>query len=177
MKRCLPLGRKVMINLDSKKQRRYFANKGAFSQSYGFSSSHVWMWELDNKKGWALKNWCFQTVVLEKTLDGPLDSKEIKPVNRKGNKHWIFIGRTDVEAEALVLWPPDVKNWLLGKNLDAGKDWMWEEMGTTEDEIIGWHHQLNAYEFEKTLGDGEGQGSLACCMGSQRVRHNLAMKQ
>ena len=145
-----------------KKQRHYFADKGTSSQSYGFFSGHVWMWELDNKKGWALKNWCFQTVVLEKTLDGPLDSKEIKPVNRKGNKHWIFIGRTDVEAEALVLWPPDVKNSLIGKDPDAGKDWR-QEKGTTEDEMFGWHHWLDGREFEKALGVGDGQGSLACC--------------
>ena len=129
-----------------KEQRHYFANKGAYSQSYGFSSSHVWMWELDHKEDWALKNWCFWTAVLEKTLQSPLDSKEIKPVNPKGNQPWIFTGRTD--AEALILWPPDAKNWLIGKDPDARKDWMQEEKGTTEDEMVGWHHWLNGHEFE-----------------------------
>ena len=107
--------------LHIKKQRHYFANEGPSSQSYGFSSGHVWMWELDHKESWELKNWCFWTVVLEKTLEGPLDFKEIKPVNPKGNQSWIFIGRTD--AEAPIFWPPDVKNWLIGKYPDAGKDW------------------------------------------------------
>ena len=104
-----------------KKQRHYFANKGPSSQGYGFSSGHVWMWELDYKESWALKNWCFWTVVLEKTLESPLDCKEIQPVHPEGNQSWIFIGRTDVEAETPVLWPPDVKNWLIGKYLMLGK--------------------------------------------------------
>ena len=125
-----------------------------------FSSSHVWMWELDHKEGWVLKNWCFQTVVLEKSLESPLESKEIKPVNPKGNQPWIFIGRID--AEAPILWPSDAKCQVIGKAPDAGKDWGKEEKGT-EDEIVSWHHQLNRHEFEQTLGDGEGQGSLACC--------------
>ena len=112
-----------------KKQRHYFANKGPPSQSYGFSNSHVWMWELDYKESWALKNWCFWTVVLEKTLESPLDCKEVKPVNPKGNQSWIFIGRIDAEAETPVLWPPDVKNWLIGKDPDARKDWRQEEKG------------------------------------------------
>ena len=146
-----------------KNQRWYFANKGSSSQSYGFSSSHVWMWELDYKESWMLKNWCFWTVVLEKTLESPLDCKEIKPVNRKGNQSWIFIGRTDVEAEAPTLWPPDMMPWLTGKDPDAGKDWRQEEKGMTEDEMVGWHHQLNGHEFEQVPGDGDGQGSLACC--------------
>ena len=136
-----------------------FADKGLYSQSYGLSSSHVQMWELDHKEGWALKNWCFQTVVLEKTIESPLDSKEIKAVNPKGNQSWIFIGKTDAEAKAPILWPPDVKNWLVGKDPDAGKDWR-QEKGTTEDEMVGWHHQLNGHEFEQAPGDGEGQGSL-----------------
>ena len=122
----------------------------------------VWMWELDHKEGWALKNWCFQTVMLEKTLASPLDSKKIKSVNLKGNQSWIFTGRTDAEAEALILWPPDAKNWLIWKDSDAGKDWR-QEKGMTVDEIVGWHHQLNGHEFEQTLGDDEGQGSLVCC--------------
>ena len=121
------------------------------------------MWELDHKEGWAPKNWCFWTVVLEKTLESPLDCKEIQPVNSKGNKAWIFIGRTNAEAETPALWSPDAKNWLIGKDPDAGKDWSQEKKGITEDEIVGWHHRLNGYEFEQALEDGEGQGSLACC--------------
>ena len=112
-------------------------NKGPSSQSYGFSSSYVWRWELDYKASWASKNWCFWTVVLEKTLESPLDCKEIQPVNPKGNQPWIFIGNTDAEAETPILWPPDVKNWLIGKDPDAGKDWQWEEKGMTEDETVG----------------------------------------
>ena len=121
------------------------------------------MWELDHKEGWVPKNWCFQTVVLEKTLQNPLDCKEIKPVNPKGNQPWIFIGMTDTETEAPMLWPLDVKSWLIGKGPDAVKDWRQEEKGTTEDETVGWHHQLSGHEFEQALGDGEGQGSPACC--------------
>ena len=131
-----------------KKQRHYFAHKRPFGQSYDFSSSHVWMWELDHKEGWALKNWCFWTVVLEKTLESSLDCKEIKPVNLKGNQSWLFIGRTDAEAEAPVLWPPYEKSRLIRKDSDAGKDWRQEEKGTTEDEIVGWHRLLNGHEIE-----------------------------
>ena len=111
------------------KQRHHFADKYLYSQGYGFSSNHVRMWKLDYKKGWAPKNWCFQTVVLEKTLESLLDSREIKLVNPIGNQPWIFIGRTDAEAEAPVLWPPDAKSWLIGKDFDAGKDWRQEEKG------------------------------------------------
>ena len=146
-----------------KKQGHYFANKGPYSQSYSFSSSHEWMWELDCKERWALKNWCFWTVVLEKTLESPLDSKEMKPVNPKGNQPWTFTGRTDTEAEASIIWPPEVKSQLIGKDPDAGKDWRQEEKGTTEDEMIGWHHWLSGHEFEQIQGDSEGQGSLVCC--------------
>ena len=122
------------------------------------------MWELDHKESWAPKNWCFfWTVVLQKTLESPLDFKEIKPVNSKGNQFWIFIGRTDAEDEVLVLWPPDAKNWPLGKYPDAWKDWRQEEKGMTEDEMVGWHHQLNGYEFEQAPGVGDEQGSQACC--------------
>ena len=117
---------------------------------------------LGHKEGWELKNWCFWTVVLEKTVESPLDCKEIKPVHPK-DQSWIFIGRTDAEVEAPILWPPDAKSWITGKDPDAGKDWRQEERGMTEDEMVGWHHQLNRREFEQTLGDGEGQGSLACC--------------
>ena len=121
------------------------------------------MWKLDDKESWAPKNWCFRIVVLEKTLESLLDSKEIKPVNPKGNKLWMFIGRTDAEAEAPILWPPDVKSQFTGKDPDAEKDWRQEGKWVTEDEMVGWHHQLNRYEFEQTSGDGEGQGSLVCC--------------
>ena len=117
------------------------------------------MWELDHEEGWASKNWCFWIVVLEKTLESPLDSKEINP---KENQHWIFIGRTDAEAEAPILWPPDAKSWLIGKDTDAGKD-CGQEVGATEDETVGWHHWLNGHEFEQTLERVMGQGSLACC--------------
>ena len=148
IKRRLLLGRKIMTNLDSiLKSKDILANKGPSSQSYGFSSSRVWMWQLDYKESWELKNWCFWTVVLEKTLESPLDCQEIQPVHPKGNQSWIFIGRTDAEAEAPILCPPNVKNWLLGKDPDTGKDWRWEK-GTVEGEIVGWHHQLNGHEFE-----------------------------
>ena len=121
------------------------------------------MWELDYKESWMLKNWCFWTVVLEKTLEVPLDCKEIKPVNPKGNQSWVFIGRTDAEAETSILWPPDTKNWLIGKDPDAGKDWGQEEKRISGDEMVGWHHWLNKHEFEQAPGDFEGQGSLAYC--------------
>ena len=121
------------------------------------------MWELDHKEGRVPKNWCFQTVVLEKTLESPLDSKEIKPVNLKGNQSWIFFGRTDAEAETPILWAPDTKSRLTGKDPDAGKHWGWEEKGAIEGEIVGWHHWPDGHEFEQTSGDSEGQESLACC--------------
>ena len=130
-----------------KKQRHYFVNKGSSSQGYGFSSSHAWMWELDYKENLAPKNWCFWTVVLEKTLESPLDFKEIQPVHPKGNKSWVFIGGTDVEAETPIFWPPDAKNWLIWKDPDAGKDWRREEKVTTENEMVVWRHQLNGHEF------------------------------
>ena len=138
-------------------------DKGPSSQSYGFSSSHVRMWELDYKESWAPKNWCFWTVVLEKTLESPLDCKEIQPVHPKGSQSWIFIGRTDANTEASTLWPLDWKKWLIGKDPDAWKDWRREEKGTTEDEMVGWRHWLNGHEFEQASGDGDGQGSLVCC--------------
>ena len=141
----------------------YFANKGPSSQGYGFSSSRVWMWELDYKESWALKNWCFWTVVLEKTLESPLDCNKIQPVHLKGNQSWMFIGKTDVEAETPILWPSDAKSWLIWKDPYSGKDWRWEEKGMTEDEMVGCHHRLNEYEFESTLGVGDGQEGLACC--------------
>ena len=147
IKRHLLLGRKVMTNLDSilKSRDIVLPKKGPSSQSYGFSSSFVWIWELDYKESWAPKNWFFWSVVLEKTLETLLDSKENQPVNPKGNQSWIFIGRTDAEAEAPNLWLPDLKNWLIGKDPSAGKDWRWEEKGMTEDEMLGWHHQLSGH--------------------------------
>ena len=151
IKRHLLLGRKAMTT-----------DKGPSSQSYGFSSSHVCMWDLDHKEGWVPKNGWFWTVVLEKTLESPLGNKEIKPVNPKGNQPWTFIGRTDAEAEVPIFWPLDGKSWLIRKDPDAGKDWR-QEKGTTEDEMVGWHHRLNGHEFEQTLGGGEGWGNLACC--------------
>ena len=120
------------------------------------------MWELNHNEGWALKNWCFWTVLLEKILESPLDYKEILPVHPKGNQSWIFIGRADAEAETQIFWPPDTKNWLVGKDPDAGKDWRQEEKGTTEDEMVGWHPWLDEHEFEQALGVGNGQGSLVC---------------
>ena len=133
-------------------QRHHFAGKGSYSQSYRFSSSHVQMWKVDHKEGWAPKNWCFPAVVLEKTLESPLDNKEIKPVNPKGNQPWIFIRRTD--AEVPILWPPAAKiHW---KDPEAGKDWGQEEKGVTEDETVGWHHWFNGHEFKQIPGDSEG---------------------
>ena len=146
-----------------KKQSHYFADKGPSSQSYSFSSSHVWMWELDYKESWAPKNWCFWTVVLEKTFESPLECKEIQQVHPKEKQSWIFIGRTDAKAETPILWPPDAKNWHIRKDPDAGKDWGQEEKGTTEDEMAGWHHPLDGHEFEQAPGAGDGEGSLACC--------------
>ena len=139
-----------MTNLDSilKSRDTTLPTKVCLVKSYGFPSGYVWMWELDYKENWAPKNWCFWNLVLEKTLESPFDCKEIQPVYPKGNQSWIFIGRTDAEAEALVLWPPDVKNWLIGKDPDAGKDWRQEEKGTTENEMVRWHHRLNGHEFE-----------------------------
>ena len=131
-----------------KKQRHYFANKGPSSQGYDFSSSHVWMWELYHKESWVPKNWCFWAIVLEKTLESPLDCKKIQSVDSKGNQSWILIGRTDAEAETPIRWPPHAKNWLVGKDPNAGKDWGQQEKGITEDEMVGWHHQHNGHEFE-----------------------------
>ena len=128
----------------------------------GFSG-HIWMWELDCEEGWALKNWCFWTVVLEKTLESPLECKKIQPVHSEGDQSWVFIGRTDAEAETPVLWPPHVKSWLIGKDSDAGRDWEQEDEGTTEDEMAEYHHWLDRRESEWTPGIGDGQGGLECC--------------
>ena len=145
------------------KQGHYFADKGPSSQGYGFSSGHVWMWELDGEESWALKNWCFWTVVLEKTVESPLDCKESQPVFLKGDQSWVFIGRIDVEAETPILWPAYVKSWLIWKDPDTGKDWRQEEKGTTEDEMVGWHHRVDGHEFGWTPGVGDGQGGLVWC--------------
>ena len=159
IKRPLILGRKVMTNLDSiLKSRDIICQQRPISQSYGFSSIHIWMLELDYKENWALKNWCFWTF-----LESPLDGKEIKPANLKGSQPCIFIERTNAEAETPVLWWPDAKNWLIGKDPEAGKDWRQKEKGMTENETVGWHHWLNRHEFEQSLGAGVGQGNLACC--------------
>ena len=167
IKRHLIFGRKGMTNLDSILKRRdtTLLTKVCLVKATVFP---VVMYgeKLDYKENWALKNLCFWTVVLEKTLESPLDCKEIKPVNPKGNQSWIswmFIGRTDAETKVPMLWLPDVKNWLTGKNPDVGKDWRRKEKGMTEDELVGWHHQLNGHEFEQALGVGDGQGGLACC--------------
>ena len=154
-----------MTYLDSilKSRDIILPTKGLSSQSYGFSSSHVWMWELHYKESWALKNRCFWTVVLEKTLESPLDCKEIQPVHPKGSQSWIFIERTDAEDETPILWPPDAKNWLTEKDPDAGKDWRQEEKGLADDDMVGWYHQLDEREFEQAPGVGDGRGRLVCC--------------
>ena len=164
IKRRLLLGRKVMTNPDSiLKSRDITLPTKVCLVKAGFSSGHIWMWELDYKESWEPKNWCFWTVVLEKTLESPLDCKEIQPVSANGNQSWIFIGKTDAEAETPILWPPDGKSWLIRKDPAAGNNWRQEEKGTTENEMVGCHHWFNGCELEPALGDGEGQGSLVCC--------------
>ena len=165
IKRCLLLGRKVMTNLDSilKSRDITFSTKVHLVKAMVFSSSHIWMWDLEYKESWAPKKWCFWSVVLEKTLESPLECKEIQLVHPKGDQFWVFIGKTDVEAETPILCPLDVKSWLIGKDPDAGKDWGQEKKGTTEDEMAGWHHRLNGHELGWTPGVGDGQGGLACC--------------
>ena len=171
IQRRVLFGRKAMTNLDSILKSRDIANKDPSSQSYALSSSRVWMWELDRREGWVLKTSCFWTVVLEKTLESLLYGKEIKRVNPEGNQSWIFIVRTDAEADAPVIWPPDAKSWLIWKDPDAGKDWRQEENRMTEDEMVRWHHWLDGYELEQAPGVGDGQGGLACC-SPRRVRRN-----
>ena len=175
IKRHLLLGRKVMTNLNSiLKSRHYFANKGPSSQSYGFSSSHVWMWELDHKNSWAPKNWCFWTVVLEKTLESPLDSKEIQPVHPKGDQPWIFTGRTDAEAEIPILWQPDVKNWLIGKKtLMLGKTEGRRRRGRQRMRCLDGITDLMGMSLSK-LGSWwwTGKPGMPQTMGSQRVEHD-----
>ena len=156
-----------------KKQRNYFANNGPSSQAYGFSSGHVWMWELDYKKSWVLKNWCFWTVVLEKTLENPLDCKEIHPVHPKGNQSWMSVGRTDAEGETPIVWPPDAKDWLIGKDPEAGKDWRLEEKGTRGWD--GWMASLTQWTWVwVNTGFGDGRTGVLQSTGSQRVGHDWA---
>ena len=163
IQRHLLLGRKVMTNLDSILKTRdiTLSTKVRLVKAMVFPV-YGWMWELDYEESWGPKNWCFWTEVLEKTLESPLDCKEIQPVHSKGDQSWVFIGRTDVEDETPILWPPDARDWLIWKDPDAGKDWGQEQKGVTEDEIVGWHHQLSGHTFEQTPGDSEGQGSLVC---------------
>ena len=164
IKRCLLHGRQVMTNLDSTLKSRDITlpTKVRLAKAMIFPLV-MYGCELNGEESWALKNWCFWTVVLEKTLKSPLDCKEIQPVHPKGDQSWVFIGRTDVEAETPILWPPNVTSWLISKDPDAGKDWRQEEKGMTEDKMVGWHHQLNGHEFGWTLGVDDGQGSLECC--------------
>ena len=162
IKRHLLPGRKVMTNLDSIFKSRDITLPS--SEGYDFSSSHVWMWKLDCEESWVPKYWCFWTVVLEKTLENPLDYKEIQPVHSKGDQPWVFfLEGLMLKLKTPILWPPHAKSWLIGKDSDAGRDWGQEEKGTTEDEMVGWHHRLNGREFEWTPGVGDGQGGLACC--------------
>ena len=179
IKRRFLLGRTAMTNLDSilKSRNVTFPDKGLYSQSYGFSNSHVWMWELDHKEGWAKKNLCFWNMALEKILESQLDSKEIRPVNPGGNQPWMFIGRTDAHTESPILWPPGAKSWFTGKDPDIGKDWRQIEKGPAKDETVSITDSMD--ESEQTLGDSEGQGSLVCCSpwGWQRVRQDLRTEQ
>ena len=170
----LLLERKAMTNLDSilKSRDITLLTKVCLVKAMVFFSGHVWMWELDCEESWALKDWYFWTVVLEKTLESPLDCKEIQPVHPKGNQSWIFIGKTDAEAETPILWLPDVKNWLIWKDPDSGKDWTWEQKETTEDEMVGWHHWLIGHEW--TPGVGDGKGVLACCSPWSRKESDVA---
>ena len=152
----------------------YFANKGPSSQGYGFSCGHVWMWELDCEEGWVPKDWCFWTVVLEKTLESPLDCKEIQPAHSEGDQPWDFFGRNDAKAETPILWPPHAKCWLIGKDSDAGRAWGQEEKGTTGAEVAGWHYWLNGRESEWTPGVGDRQGGLACYDSWGRKESDMA---
>ena len=166
---------KAMTNLDSilKSRDITLQTKVHLVKAMVFPVVVLWMWELDYKESWVLKNWCFWAVLSEKTVESPLDCKKIQPVNPKGNQSWIFTWRSDIEAETPIFWPPDGKNWLIGKDPDAGKDWRQEEKGRTEDEIVGWHHRMNGYDFEqaqKLVMDREAWCALV--PGLQRVRHN-----
>ena len=174
IKRCFLLGRKAMTNLDNILKSRDISlpTKVRLVKALVFPVV-MYGCELDHNKNWELKNCCFWTVVLEKTLESPLDCKEIQTVHPKGNQSWIFIGRIDAEPEAPILWPPDVKSWLIWKDPDAGKGWRHEKKGTTEYEMVGWHHWLDGHEFEQTLGVGDGPGGLACCMQSMGLQSRV----
>ena len=164
LQKCLLFGRKAMINLDSKLKSRDIT----LPTKICLVKAMIFPVVMYGCESWTIKkaeNWYFWTVLLERTLESPLDCKEIQPVNPKGNQSWIFIGRTDVQAETPILWPPDAKNWLIGKDPDAGKEWWWVEKGITEDEVVGWHHWLGGHAFEQVPGVGDGQGGLVC--GSQ----------
>ena len=183
IKRRLLLGRKVMTTLDSilKSRDITLPTKICLVKAMGFPvviyGCESWTVKNAETIKKAIKNWCFWTVVLEESPESPLGCKEIQPVHPKENQSWVFIGRTDAEDETSILWPTDVKNWLIGKDNDARKDWRWEEKGTTEDEMVGWHHRLNGQESEKAPWVGDGQGGLVCCSpwgGLQRVGHELA---
>ena len=176
IKRCLLLGGKASPNLDSvfKSRAITLPTKVRLVKAMVFLVVDVWMWELDYKESWVPKNWCFWTVVLEKTLESPLDCKEIQPVNPKGNQSWIFFGRTGAEAEASILWPPEPKNWLSGKDPDAGKDWRQEEKGMAEDEMVGWHHRLNGHESEQALGVGDREAWRASVHGVAKSQTQLS---
>ena len=152
-----------MTNLDNILQSRDITFPTKVYLVKAMVSPAVMYGELDYKESWAPKNWCFSTVVLEMTLESPLVCKEIQPIHPKGDQSWVFTGRTDTEAETPILWPPDEKSWIIWKDPDAGKDWKWEEKGTTEDKMVGWHYRLDGHEFEQALGVGDGQGSLAYC--------------
>ena len=160
---CFLAGKQWQTRQCIEKQRHYCADQGLYSQGYGLPSGHVWLWELRHKEGGAPKNWCLQTVMLEKTLKSPLHSKEIKPVNLKRNQPWILIGRTDAEAETPMFWLSDANRGLIGKVPDARKDWGWKEKRVSEDEMAGWHRWCNGHELGQTSGDGKGQRGLACC--------------
>ena len=181
IKRCLLLRKTVMANLYSilKSRDITLLTKVHIVKVMVFPVvMYVQMWGMDHKKGWVLKNLCFWTVVLEKMIQSPLDCKEIKPVSPKGNQSWIFFGRTDAEVETPILWPTDAKSWLIRKDNDAGKDWRQEEKGTTEDEMVVWHHWLNGFEYEQAPEDGERQGGLACCsLWGHRVRYDWVTEQ
>ena len=152
------------------KQRLHIANKGPSSQGYGFSCGHVWMWVLDCEESWVLKNWCFWTVVLEKTVESPLECKEIQPVCSKGDQSWVFFGRNDAEAETAILWSPDVKSQLIGIDLDAGKDWGQEEKGTTEDEMVGWCHRLDGHGPRELVMDREAWRAAGLGVAKSRTQ-------
>ena len=163
IKRRLLLGRTVMTNLNSILKSRDITLLTKFCLFKAMVFPYVWMWELDYQEIWVPKNWCFWTVVLEKTLESPLDCKEIQPVHPKRDQSWVFIGRTDAEAETPIIWPTDAKSLLIWKDPDVGKDWLRKKKGTTEGEMVGWHHWLNGHEFGWTLGVGDRQGGRECC--------------